>query len=48
VDVDGEIREYIAEDVGGAVNGAHIDIAVETHDEANDKGIYTTTVWWRE
>lgn len=48
VDVGGEIREYIAEDVGGAVNGAHIDLAVETHDEANDKGIYTTTVWWRE
>lgn len=48
VDVGGEIREYIAEDVGGWVNGAHIDLAVATHDEASEMGIYTTTVWWRE
>lgn len=35
--VDGET--YIAEDVGGAVNGDHIDIFVDCHEETIDNGI---------
>lgn len=45
---DGELREYIAQDVGGAINGAHIDLAVETHDEALQMGRRTATVYWLE
>lgn len=43
---DGELHEYIAEDVGSAVNGAHIDLAVETHAEAWDCGVDYATVYW--
>lgn len=45
---DGELHEYIAQDVGGAINGAHIDLAVETHDEALQLGRRTATVYWME
>ena len=45
---DGEIHSYIAEDVGGAVNGAHIDVAVEMHDVAMQLGLRRATVWWEE
>lgn len=45
---DGVLHEYIAEDVGGAVNGAHVDLAVETHTVALEKGVITATVWWKE
>lgn len=31
-------HEYVAEDTGGAVDGKHIDILVNTHDEALQKG----------
>ena len=34
-----------AEDSGGAVQGSHIDIAVETHEEALDMGITSGGVW---
>jgi 3D (Asp-Asp-Asp) domain-containing protein len=44
---DGVMHELFAEDVGGAVNGAHIDIAVETHQEALDCGIDYATVYWK-
>ena len=44
---DGIMHEYIAEDVGGAVNGAHIDLAVQTHAEANECGIDYATVYWK-
>lgn len=44
---DGVMHEYIADDVGGAVNGAHIDIALETHEEALAAGRTTATVWWK-
>lgn len=44
---DGVMHEYIADDVGGAVNGAHIDIALETHEEALAAGRRTATVWWK-
>lgn len=45
---DGELHEYIAQDVGGAISGAHIDLAVETHDEALQLGRQTATVYWKE
>ena len=44
----GELHEYIAQDVGGWVNGAHIDLAVATHDEALQMGRRTATVYWME
>lgn len=36
---------YIAEDCGGAVNGKHIDIAVNTHSEALSMGVKNGGVW---
>lgn len=45
---DGVLREYIAQDVGGWVNGAHIDLAVATHAEALQMGRRTATVYWME
>lgn len=36
---------YTADDCGGAVNGKHIDIAVETHEEALSKGVKNGGVW---
>ena len=35
----------VAEDCGGVVSGAHIDIAVESHDEAITMGTTTGGVW---
>lgn len=35
----------IAQDVGGGVNGNHIDVAVETHEEAERLGTVTRDVW---
>jgi 3D (Asp-Asp-Asp) domain-containing protein len=35
----------VAEDCGGAVNGKHIDIAVETHSQALSMGTTTGGVW---
>ena len=43
---DGEIHYYRADDTGPWVNGKHIDLAVETHDEALQIGIKTATVYW--
>ena len=43
---DGVIHTYIAHDTGSAVNGAHIDVAVDTHVHANELGMKTATVWW--
>ena len=45
---DGVLHEYIAKDVGGAVIGHHIDLAVTTHKEANEYGIKSATVYWKE
>lgn len=36
---------YIAEDTGGAINQNRIDIAVDTHAEALQKGLYSTEVF---
>lgn len=43
---DGEIYCYVAEDVGGAIKGNHIDIMVATHEEALRRGSHTATVYW--
>ena len=45
---DGEIHYFVAEDVGGAVKGNHIDIAVEGHQEALELGVKSATVWYIE
>ena len=45
---DGEIHTYIAHDTGGAVVGGHIDVAVETHEVAEQLGLRNATVWWEE
>lgn len=45
---DGEVREYIAQDIGAWVNGAHIDLAVASHDEALQLGRRSATVYWTE
>jgi 3D (Asp-Asp-Asp) domain-containing protein len=43
---DGEIHYYRADDTGAWVNGKHLDLAVESHDEALQLGIKTATVYW--
>lgn len=43
---DGILHQYIAEDTGSAVGGAHVDLAVATHDEALALGTTAATVWW--
>ena len=45
---DGEIHYYRADDVGGAVQGNHIDLCVESHELANQLGMRTATVYWVE
>lgn len=43
---DGELHYYRAEDTGGAVRGNHIDLCVESHEEALALGVREATVWW--
>lgn len=43
---DGEIHYYRADDTGSAVKGAHIDLCVSSHDEANQLGLKKATVYW--
>ena len=43
---DGEIHYYRADDVGGTVRGNHIDLCVESHEEAVQLGRRTATVYW--
>lgn len=45
---DGELHEYIAQDVGAWIVGGHIDLAVATHDEALQLGRRTATIYWKE
>lgn len=45
---DGVLHSYIAEDTGSAVLGGHIDLAVQTHEEALELGTAVATVWWIE
>lgn len=41
--IDGQA--YLAADTGGTVRGNHVDIAVATHQEAEDLGVTTADVW---
>mgnify|MGYP002796961110 FL=1 len=41
--IDGQA--YLAADTGGTVRGSHVDIAVATHQEAEDLGVTTADVW---
>ena len=41
--IDGQA--YLAADTGGAVRGSHVDIAVESHQEALELGTRTAEVW---
>ena len=41
--IDGQA--YLAADTGGTVRGNHVDIAVATHQEAEDLGTTTAKVW---
>lgn len=43
---DGVIHYYRADDVGAWIKGNHIDVAVKYHDEAEQLGIKTATVYW--
>lgn len=43
---DGEIHYYRADDTGGSVTGAHIDLCVSSYDEAVQLGVRTATVYW--
>lgn len=43
---DGEIHYYRADDIGGAVKGNHIDLCVNSHEEALMLGRRTATVYW--
>lgn len=42
---DGRILRYVAEDVGGAIKGNRIDLALPTHEEALEAGITTASVY---
>lgn len=40
---------YVAEDVGGAINGKHIDVYFDSHEAALEFGVQSGDVWiWRE
>lgn len=45
---DGVLLEYRADDTGSGVNMAHVDICMETHEEAEQHGVQRATVWWKE
>lgn len=43
---DGEIHYYRADDTGGGVRGAHIDLCMESHEAALEAGVKQATLWW--
>lgn len=43
---DGDIQYYRADDIGGAVQGAHVDLCVGSYDEAVQLGVKVATVYW--
>lgn len=45
---DGEIHYYRADDTGGAIKGARIDLCVEDHETALALGLRKATVWYIE
>ena len=44
---DGKLHEYRADDVGGAITGAHIDVCVSDHQTALELGVRTATLYVR-
>lgn len=48
VDYGDSVAFYKAQDCGGAVQGNHIDLAVESHAEALERGLTTATVYFKE
>lgn len=42
------LRTLVANDVGGSIEGNHIDLCVATHEEALQLGRQTATVYWCE
>lgn len=45
---DGVLHEYRADDTGSGVSGAHIDLCVASHAEADQLGVQTVRVYWKE
>lgn len=45
---DGELLEFRADDTGGAVAGAHIDVCYPDHQSALEHGVQTARVYWKE
>lgn len=43
---DGIIHYYRADDTGGAIRGARLDLCVEGHETALSLGLRNATVWW--
>lgn len=43
---DGVLHYMRADDTGSAIKGKHIDVCVESHEEAIQAGVKTATVWW--
>ena len=43
---DGVIHEYYADDTGGAIKGKRVDLTVETHQYALERGVDRATIWW--
>lgn len=45
--LEGDPTVYVIEDIGGGVKGAHVDIYVPTHEEALQRGRFTTNLYWQ-
>lgn len=48
VDYGGTVEFWKAQDCGAAIKGNHIDLAVETHNEAKELGVKYATIYWME
>lgn len=48
VDYGDKVEFWKAQDCGSSIKGNHIDLAVETHAEALEKGITSAVVYWLE
>ena len=40
-----DVGTFTAEDIGGAVKGKHVDILMNTHEEAKQFGVQQHRVW---
>lgn len=48
VDYGDKVEFWKAQDCGGAIKGSHIDLAVSTHELAEELGVKYATVYWME